>query len=661
MFDIVYATTFKNEQGSTPPKRATIETTGTVLSQVVNSAGYEVSIRLSALSAFWKLSVPTVLPTKRWAIKTVQITPKTTIWTNVVASIFGFEIAANQIAPFFFLEVSVAYTICVVTDLNTNESSVYANGRLVKEFSGSTNSIEFTKAQQVVANHDFGAVFTNLAVVYSDNSSPLTVDFIDQVLVEQANSSWTYNGASFVESINKPNTTATTPRITTFTEGASFTVGVQNTDMPLLVEGAGSVAAISDEGLVLVDGVDGITMIEPLGTTQTGFNSMIVGPGDLTVNRIRLPVAVEIETVPGHKLEVYATGAEDFYISWADGTTSAIFNGMVDITKTYATNLQTKAYIFGNFESLTLTGTALTGLLNWGPEGATYSFYRESTGGTAPNLAKVPNTLPTGTTSLANMFRGSGYNGTDISSWNTANVTDFSGMFRGSVFNQPLPWNTTSAVSMNSMFRDSLFNHAIGDWVVEKIEDLEYMFANNTVFNQNLQWWCFRYVDEEPVGFSDGATAWTEAKPTWGPCLMNCIRIVYASDIVLYATLVEFAVQDADGNNVSIVGAPSSASSVYPGYSVSGGNDGIFGIATANAWTPAGGVPQPGAWWEVTIPPTAVGKVGIAASVAYGRVINSFDILLSSDGGETFTKKLEVRGLTDGWVADELRWFDLDI
>ena len=78
-----------------------------------------------------------------------------------------------------------------------------------------------------------------------------------------------------------------------------------------------------------------------------------------------------------------------------------------------------------------------------------------------------------------------------INSWCTAGITDMSGMFAFTAFNQNIGgWNVSSVTTMNSMFsRASAFNQDIGGWDVSSVTNMFWMFYEATAFNQTIGGW----------------------------------------------------------------------------------------------------------------------------------------------------------------------------
>jgi gliding motility-associated-like protein len=80
----------------------------------------------------------------------------------------------------------------------------------------------------------------------------------------------------------------------------------------------------------------------------------------------------------------------------------------------------------------------------------------------------------------------------NINAWNTATVTDMSGVFSdASAFNQNIgSWNTSAVTKMQNMFfQASVFNQNIGAWNTGAVTDMSRMFQGASAFNQNIGAW----------------------------------------------------------------------------------------------------------------------------------------------------------------------------
>jgi surface protein len=165
------------------------------------------------------------------------------------------------------------------------------------------------------------------------------------------------------------------------------------------------------------------------------------------------------------------------------------------------------------------------------------------------------------TNDLSSMFNGSGFN-QNINSWNISAVTNFSGMFSASRFNNggtPLTWVWPAWSNLSYLFsgRDGNLAYADGitmditGWDVSGVSNMSYMFSGARNFNQNISvwdvgnvnnmsgmfyenWnaagalnfnqdlsgWDVSWVSRKPTNFYSGSNtphpSWTLPKPVWG-------------------------------------------------------------------------------------------------------------------------------------------------
>jgi surface protein len=109
----------------------------------------------------------------------------------------------------------------------------------------------------------------------------------------------------------------------------------------------------------------------------------------------------------------------------------------------------------------------------------------------------------------------------DISQWDTSNVTDMKCMFYyASSFNSDISnWNTSSVTDMSYMFHGaSSFNQPLNNWNTSSVTDMSSMFYGASSFNQDLSGWCVSKIPSRPTLFDTGATSWTLPRPVWGTC-----------------------------------------------------------------------------------------------------------------------------------------------
>jgi len=76
---------------------------------------------------------------------------------------------------------------------------------------------------------------------------------------------------------------------------------------------------------------------------------------------------------------------------------------------------------------------------------------------------------------------------------------------------------TSLVTDMSNLFSEKDFNQPIGNWDVSSATDMNYMFHDNTVFNQSLKFWCVTKISTPPVYFSTSSLL-PGNMPVWGTC-----------------------------------------------------------------------------------------------------------------------------------------------
>ena len=203
---------------------------------------------------------------------------------------------------------------------------------------------------------------------------------------------------------------------------------------------------------------------------------------------------------------VYA-GADDVLTKIPVITTGA--GGTLTISSSF-TQVGTTYTITVSLISFTDNGTTTKGI-SFNSSAAVNNFYKVipvtieqfgsiplSRGGSVfINLAQLtisPTTIPVilPTTSFGNLFFGCTNFNSNISGWNTVNVTDMDSMFRlATAFNQPIgSWNTSAVTNMARMFQSATaFNQNIGSWNTASVRFMSNMFESATAFNQPIGTW----------------------------------------------------------------------------------------------------------------------------------------------------------------------------
>ena len=124
-------------------------------------------------------------------------------------------------------------------------------------------------------------------------------------------------------------------------------------------------------------------------------------------------------------------------------------------------------------------------------------------------------------TNMYRMFYGAVNFDQDISNWDMSNVVDMVKMFQDAEsFNQDISnWNVSSLRDMYATFSGALaFNQPLGSWDVSNVIGMDNIFNGASTFNQDLTNWCVTNFTTEPTDFATNSALTEANKPIWGTC-----------------------------------------------------------------------------------------------------------------------------------------------
>jgi surface protein len=301
-------------------------------------------------------------------------------------------------------------------------------------------------------------------------------------------------------------------------------------------------------------GASGLTTVDATGRSvlENRYNWII---GGLAVTEIVQPsdcnLVLQIDTSPaspgggsvgGESVGLMATsgavsnlttyifelglfGAVNVSIDWGDNTPASVATTAGVVSHTYATSGQYEIRVSGTltgfgqspYSSPLVGAEYLVGVSSFGDLGLTnldFAFWG------ANNLVSVPSVLPNTVVSLEDTFWAATLFNDDISSWDTANVTNMSYMFSdASAFNKSLnSWDTSSVTDMSGMFEGaSMFNQSLNLWDTSNVTDMNGMFYivdDASAFNQSLNLWDTSKVTDMN-GMFDGAESFNQSLSSW--------------------------------------------------------------------------------------------------------------------------------------------------
>jgi len=125
----------------------------------------------------------------------------------------------------------------------------------------------------------------------------------------------------------------------------------------------------------------------------------------------------------------------------------------------------------------------------------------------------------------------------DITQWNTSCITNMSGMFENSDFNQNIgAWDTSSVTDMNSMFEGaSTFNQHLNSWNTSKVTNMSNMFFEASSFDGNVDMWDVSSVTDMADMFN-GAYAFVDYIHGWNTSSVTDMHSMF-KDATSFATI----------------------------------------------------------------------------------------------------------------------------
>jgi surface protein len=139
-------------------------------------------------------------------------------------------------------------------------------------------------------------------------------------------------------------------------------------------------------------------------------------------------------------------------------------------------------------------------------------------------------------TDMSYMFESTDYMNPQIDSWDVSSVTNMESMFQDCRLigynnsNQAIgSWDVSSVTSMRVMFnRTDYFNIDIGSWDTSSVTDMTSMFYNALVFNQNIGGWDTSNVTDTQAMFN-GARQFNQDLNSWDVSKVTTMNSMFKS------------------------------------------------------------------------------------------------------------------------------------
>jgi len=248
--------------------------------------------------------------------------------------------------------------------------------------------------------------------------------------------------------------------------------------------------------------------------------------------------------------------------TWGDGATTSITNNN-DVTRTIADNSgggSTSTYN-GNvvasttetFPEFTIDNFNITDITNWG--NIKWKKLKLKGASTSLNISASDTPDLSRCTHLKECFRGlTSFNDSNVTGWNTSNVTNMSLMFfNATSFNQNIgSWDVSNVTDMGGMFDEAeSFNQDISSWDVSSVTNMVTMFSGATAFNQDISSWDVSNVTDmrsmfnSVSNFNQNLASWDIADVT---DMEQMFESTALSDANYKATIIGWAAQSTQNN-----------------------------------------------------------------------------------------------------------------
>ncbi len=248
--------------------------------------------------------------------------------------------------------------------------------------------------------------------------------------------------------------------------------------------------------------------------------------------------------------------------TWGDGATTSITNNN-DVTRTIADNSgggSTSTYN-GNvvasttetFPEFTIDNFNITDITNWG--NIKWKKLKLKGASTSLNISASDTPDLSRCTHLKECFRGlTSINDSNVTGWNTSNVTNMSLMFfNATSFKQNIRyWAVSIVTDMGGMFDEAeSFNQDISSWDVSSVTNMVTMFSGATAFNQDISSWDVSNVTDmrsmfnSVSNFNQNLASWDIADVT---DMEQMFESTALSDANYKATIIGWAAQSTQNN-----------------------------------------------------------------------------------------------------------------